>query len=82
MDGIESTRRLVAAMPQIKIIGLSASFEASTASEMLTAGATIYIPKANASEELLPAIRALFGLENWVDGAPGAARQDTGKVGV
>ena len=62
MDGIESTRRLVAAMPHIKIIGLSASFEASTESEMLAAGASIYIPKANASEDLLPAIHAMFSL--------------------
>lgn len=60
MDGIESTRHLTATMPGIRIIGLSASFEASTESEMLAAGATAYVPKANAADDLLPAIHAAF----------------------
>ena len=67
MDGIESTRRLIAAMPDIKIIGMSASFEASTESAMLAAGACMYIPKAHACDDLVPAIRAMFSLDKSAD---------------
>ena len=72
MDGIESTRRLVAAMPSIKIIGMSASFEASTESAMLAAGASMYIAKANACDDLVPAIRAMFLLDNSVEDSLGS----------
>ena len=67
MDGVESTRHMIAAMPHLKIIGLSASFEASTEAEMLAAGASLYVAKANAAEDLLPAIHAMFPV-----GAPSA----------
>lgn len=62
MDGVETTRCLIAAMPHLKIIGLSADFEAGIASEMLAAGASVFIPKENAAEQLLPAIHAMFEL--------------------
>lgn len=59
-NSIDSTRRLMAAMPEMKIIGLSACFEDSTQAAMLAAGAVTYVVKANAAKELLPAIHALF----------------------
>lgn len=62
-NSIDSTRRLLAAMPEIKIIGLSACFEDSTAAAMLAAGAASYVVKANAAQQLLPAIHALFATD-------------------
>jgi DNA-binding NarL/FixJ family response regulator len=66
MDGAEATRRLITAIPHIKIIGLSASFDDSTESEMLAAGASVYVSKAHVVEDLLPAIHALVSLNDLV----------------
>ena len=60
MDGVESTRLLLAAMPHLKIIGLSANADGDTEDEMRAAGAASYVAKENAAEQLLPAIHALF----------------------
>ena len=60
MNGIETIRHLVAAMPHIKIIALSAGFEEGIEAAMLAAGASRYINKENITEHLLPAIHALF----------------------
>ena len=73
MDGIETTRRLLAAMPEMKIIGLSAAVDDGTESRMLAAGASRYVNKANLWEELLPAIHALFPRHGWQDGVASAA---------
>ena len=59
MDGIETTRRLIRAMPHLRIIGLSAGFEDGTEAAMLAAGACLYIDKGNISADLLHAIHAL-----------------------
>jgi DNA-binding NarL/FixJ family response regulator len=63
MDGLESIRRLKKTIPHIKVIGLSASFEPSTESEMLMAGASVYVSKADVSDKLLRAIHAQFVLD-------------------
>ena len=60
MNGIDTIRRLLAVMPQIKIIALSAGFEEGVEAAMLAAGALCYINKERVSEQLLPAIHALF----------------------
>ena len=62
MDGAESTLRLRAALPNLKIIGLSACDDVSTQAQMLTAGASMFINKQHATEDLRPAIYALFAL--------------------
>ena len=59
MTGIEATRRLVTACPGIKIIALSALSERRYVVEMLDAGAVGYVTKAEASGELLRAIRSI-----------------------
>ncbi len=59
MNGIETTRRLVSASPDIKIIALSALADQHYVIEMLEAGASGYVTKAEASDELLRAIRAI-----------------------
>ena len=60
MDGIETTRQLMRAMPHMKIIGLSAGCDDGTEAAMLAAGACRYIDKANICNDLLPAIHALL----------------------
>lgn len=60
MNGIETTRRLRAACPDIKIIGLSAFSDQRYIFEMLNAGASGYVTKAAAGEQLLQAIAAVL----------------------
>lgn len=60
MDGVESTQCLLAVIPQIKIIGLSAGYDSQTEAQMLAAGAAIFIAKERVAEDLLPAIHALM----------------------
>lgn len=62
MDGAESTRRLNAVLPHLKIIGLSACDDGSAKAQMLTAGASMFIDKQHATDDLQPAIHALFAL--------------------
>ena len=59
MNGIETTRRLVAASPDIKIIGLSAFTDQHYVIDMLEAGASGYVTKAEACDELLRAIQSI-----------------------
>lgn len=56
MNGIEATRRLLALAPHVKVIGLSAFSDRQFVQDLLDAGATGYITKAEASDELLRAI--------------------------
>jgi two-component system invasion response regulator UvrY len=62
IDGAESTRRLNTALPHLKIIGLSACDESSTEAQMLAAGASMFVHKQRATDDLRPAIHALFAL--------------------
>jgi DNA-binding NarL/FixJ family response regulator len=66
MNGVATTRRLIEAIPQIKIIGLSACFEVGTELVMLDAGASIFIAKSKVVEDLLPAIHAVLSLDDLV----------------
>ena len=59
MNGIETTRRLTAACPDIKIIVLSAQSERRYVIESMDAGASGYVTKAEACGELFRAIRAI-----------------------
>jgi two-component system NarL family response regulator len=59
MNGIEVTRRLVAACPGIKVIALSAFTEQRYILDMLDAGALGYVAKAGAGDELRRAIDAV-----------------------
>lgn len=60
MNGIETIRHLLSAMPHVKIIALSAGFEEGVEAAMLAAGACRYINKERVSDQLLPAIHGLF----------------------
>jgi DNA-binding NarL/FixJ family response regulator len=58
MTGIEATRRIKLAMPDIVVIGLTASEDDATIAEMLKAGASGYILKSAAASELVKSIRS------------------------
>ena len=59
MNGIDATRRLLAAHPQIGVIGLSAFADRQFVIDLLAAGARGYITKGEAGDELLRAIRTV-----------------------
>lgn len=59
LNGIDATRRLVAAMPGIKVIGLSMNADRRYVVAMFKAGAVGYLLKNAASDELLRAIQAV-----------------------
>jgi two-component system, NarL family, response regulator NreC len=63
MNGIETTRHLADSLPQIKIIGLSMHDDVRFATEMLKAGASGFLLKDCAFEELIDAINTV-GAEN------------------
>jgi DNA-binding NarL/FixJ family response regulator len=58
LNGIEATRQILAESPHIKIIALSMHSETRFVSEMLKAGASAYLLKDSAFEELIQAIHA------------------------
>jgi len=57
LNGIEATRRIVAALPGARVIGLSMHQEEDMVKAMLEAGATAYLLKGGSSEPLIAAIR-------------------------
>lgn len=61
MNGIEATRIIHGQLPQVRIIGLSMFDQAERAQAMLQAGATKYLTKSDAADELVAAIRACAG---------------------
>lgn len=62
LNGIEATRMILAANPAIRIVALSGHTEQKFVSEMLRSGASAYLLKHRACEELIQAIReAMLG---------------------
>ncbi|MGE5225037.1 MAG: response regulator [Omnitrophica WOR_2 bacterium] len=59
MDGLQATRQLKATCPGIKILALTVHEDKQYFFEMLAAGASGYITKQAAAEELVAAIRAV-----------------------
>jgi len=57
LNGIEATRRIVFEMPSVKVLVLSSYSDDQHVQQALDAGATGYVMKETASEELLHAIR-------------------------
>ncbi|MBI2319568.1 MAG: response regulator transcription factor [Betaproteobacteria bacterium] len=66
VNGIETTRRLVAARPTLKVIGLSAHAEVEYVLGMLEAGASGYVTKRVAGKELASAIRTVRRGETYI----------------
>jgi DNA-binding NarL/FixJ family response regulator len=59
LNGVDATRQMVAARPGLRVIALSAQADAQSTSEMLRAGASGYVLKESAFEELVTAINAV-----------------------
>lgn len=66
VNGIEATRLLNEAVPGIKIIGLSTHSEQRYVMDLMNAGASGYVTKAEASEELLRAISAVINNRKYL----------------
>ncbi len=59
MDGLEATRRLKALLPDCLVLALSVHEDKQYLMEMLRAGASGYVTKQSASDELVAAIHAV-----------------------
>ena len=59
MDGLEATRRLMETYPQIKILALTVHEDKQYLFEMFAAGASGYVSKRAAAEELVEAVRTV-----------------------
>ncbi len=60
MNGIEATRKILAAQPGIRVLALSNHFGESLEQAILNAGGMGYVPKNRAFENLIPALRAVY----------------------
>lgn len=60
VSGIEITRALLKDMPQVKVVALSAFSNQRYVKDMFNVGATGYVTKCEASDELLRALRAVM----------------------
>ncbi len=66
ISGIEATRRLKEALPKISVVALTIHEDEQYFFEMLQAGASGYVPKRAAPEDLIASIRAAFAGEIYI----------------
>jgi len=66
LNGIEATRQIIAALPGTKVIALSMHADKRYVMEMLKAGASGYVLKDNAYEELASAIRTALNNHTYL----------------
>lgn len=66
LNGIDATRRIVADLPQTKVIALSMSADRRYVMAMLEAGASGYLLKNAASDELLRALEVVMRGETYL----------------
>jgi DNA-binding NarL/FixJ family response regulator len=69
LNGIEATRRLIAANPHIRVIALSMHKDSVYVREILRAGARGYLLKDSGADDLVKAIRAVAGGESYLSPA-------------
>jgi DNA-binding NarL/FixJ family response regulator len=67
IDGIETIRRTLAAMPRVKVIALTASTDEARMMGALRAGAVGYVRKDAEPEVLLAAVRAVARGKTYID---------------
>jgi len=72
LNGIEATRKILQANPRVKVVGLSGHADQHFVREMLIAGASAYLLKHTAYDELLRAIRAVMNGKKYL--SPDVAR--------
>lgn len=73
MDGIETTRRVLARWPDVKVIALTALVDEARMMGILRAGALGYVRKDAEPEILLAAVRTVSRGKPYID--PGVSRQ-------
>ncbi len=73
LDGIETTRRILARAPSTRVIALTASTDEARMMGVLRAGAIGYVRKDAEPEILLAAVRAVARGKTYID--PAASRQ-------
>lgn len=66
MNGVEATRRIVEQAPQVKVLALTGYRNKKFVTEMFKAGASGYLLKDCAFEELILAIRAVCAGQRYV----------------
>lgn len=66
MDGIEATRRIVAEMPAVKVVILTAFDEDLYIFDLIEAGATGYLLKDSPTEQVVRAVRAAASGESLI----------------
>jgi len=71
IDGIETTRRLLARHPETRVIALTASMDEARMMGVLRAGASGYVRKDAEPETLLAAVRAVARGRTFIDPAIG-----------
>lgn len=69
MSGIEATERLKKLQPKAKIIGLTLYAQSTYLEEMVAAGASGYLLKTSAPENVIDAIRVVSAGGTWFDPA-------------
>jgi DNA-binding NarL/FixJ family response regulator len=69
LNGIDATRQVLAASPLAKVIGLSMNDDRRHVIAMLNAGASAYLLKTSAADELLQAIREVVADRKYVSPA-------------
>jgi DNA-binding NarL/FixJ family response regulator len=68
MNGIEATRRIVAELPEVRVLALSMETDRRFVVEVLKSGATGYVLKDAAFSELATAIRSVAANETYLSG--------------
>ncbi len=66
LNGIDATRMLLEKLPSVKVLALSMHTDQRFIEGMLRAGATGYLPKDCASEELVRAIRTVLSNQTYL----------------
>jgi DNA-binding NarL/FixJ family response regulator len=66
VSGVEATRRILAANPNVKVLMLSGYQDVDKVRESLDAGALGYVLKDAAYDELIDAVRAVAAKEQYV----------------
>jgi two-component system, NarL family, response regulator LiaR len=67
IDGIETTQRLLARAPDVRVVALTASTDEARMMGVLRAGATGYVRKDAEPETLLAAVRAVARGRTFID---------------
>ncbi len=66
MNGIEASKKIKATFPDMKIVGLTMSDDASSVSEMMKAGVLGYLLKTTSKAELINAISRVYQGEKYL----------------